>query len=467
MIEGMRESPKENKMGTMPVPKLILNISLPMMFSMFIQALYNIVDSYFVGKISENAFTAVSLAFPVQNLTLAFGIGTAIGVNALLATRLGQKRFDEVSKTAMNGLFLGFCNFVLFFVLAIFFTRPYFASQAQGVEEIVAYGEQYLKVCIYGSLGVFELFMFDRILQGTGLTFYTMISQICGAVTNIVFDPLLIFGLGPFPAMGIMGAALATVLGQWVSMFISLAYNVAKNHEVQFTLKNLKPEWRTIKQIYAVGIPTILLNAISSVTTYFMNLILGAFSTTAIAVYGAYFKLNSFIFMPLFGLNNGLVPIIAYNYGAGHKARIQKTIKIGLLFGIAIMLVGTVLFELFPAHLLRLFSAGEEMVHIGTIALRIIASSFVGAAIAITLSSVFQGFSTAVYSMVVSFLRQLVVLLPVAYIMAKTGNLNRVWLSFPVAEVASVLVSLVCYMRIKRTKIARMEEEGSGTEKSA
>ena len=455
----MRESPKENKMGIMPVPRLILNISLPMMFSMLIQALYNIVDSYFVGKISEEAFTAVSLAFPVQNLMLAFGLGTAIGVNALLATRLGQKRFDDVSKTAMNGLFLGFCNFVLFFLLAIFFTKPYFVSQAQGVSAIVDYGELYLKACIYGSLGLFELFMFDRILQGTGLTFYTMISQICGAVTNIVFDPLLIFGIGPFPALGITGAAIATVLGQWVSMFISLFFNITKNHEVRFSLKRLKPDWHTIKQIYAVGIPTILLNAISSVTTYFMNLILGAFSTTAIAVYGAYFKLNSFIFMPLFGLNNGLVPIIAYNYGAGHKERIQKTIRIGLLFGIVIMALGTLIFELFPAPLLKLFSAGEDMLSIGTVALRIIASSFMGAAIAITLSSVFQGFSSAVYSMIVSFLRQLVVLLPVAYIMAKTGSLNRVWLSFPVAEVASVLVSVLCYLRIKRTKIAPMAEE--------
>lgn len=452
MTESTAPSQSENKLGVMPVSKLILNVSLPMMFSMFIQALYNIVDSMFVAKINEQALTAVSLAFPIQNLMISFSIGTAVGVNALLATRLGQKNQEAVNKAAINGLFLALCTAVAFILLGLVIIHPYLASQTKD-NDIITYGTQYLNVIMLFSLGLFEVVMLDKILQGTGLTFYTMISQLCGAVCNIIFDPLLIFGLGPFPRMGITGAAVATVMGQFLSMGVSFAYNVKKNKYVQFNFKDFKPDVQIIKQVYAVGIPTILINAISSVTTYLVNLILGMFSMTAIALYGVYFKLNSFIFMPLFGLNNGLVPIIAFNYGAQSRERIVKTIKLGLLYSCSIMLFGTMLFELIPGPLLSIFSASDDMLSIGIPALRIIASSFVGAAIAITLSSVFQAFSSAVYSMIVSFSRQLLVLLPVAYFMAKTGNLNNVWLCFPIAEIASVSLSIFFMVWTYRTKL--------------
>jgi putative MATE family efflux protein len=446
-------SMSENKMGTMPVSKLIINISLPMVFSMFVQALYNIVDSIFVAQINEQALTAVSLAFPVQNLMTAVGIGTAVGVNALLSTRLGQNRQEEVDKSAINGLYLAVCNFIVFFILGLFIIRPYLRTQTSDTQ-IIEYGVQYLNVVVLGSFGLFVVVMLDRILQGTGLTFYTMISQLCGAVTNIVFDPILIFGLGPFPKLGMTGAAIATIFGQFISMFLSFGFNIKKNKEVHFHFRGFRPDRHIIREIYTVGVPAILLNAITSLTTYLINLILGIFSTTAIAVYGVYFKLNSFLFMPLFGLNNGLVPIIAYNYGAENKRRIKKTIRTGLIYGIGIMVFGTIVFELFPKQLLRLFAASDEMLTIGVPALRIIALGFVGAAVAITLSSVFQAFSNAVYSMIVSFARQIIVLLPVAYLLGKTGKVYNVWWAFPIAEVASVSISLFMMARINRKKIS-------------
>ncbi|MBQ9237855.1 MAG: MATE family efflux transporter [Treponema sp.] len=445
-------------MGTMPVPKLIITISLPMVFSMFVQALYNIVDSIFVAKINEAALTAVSLAFPIQTLMIAVGIGTSVGVNALLSTRLGQKRQDDVDSAAMNGLFLALCSFLAFFILGFFILEPYLQTQVQH-EEIIQFGMDYLTIVVFGSFGMFMVLMLDRILQGTGLTFYTMISQVAGAVTNIVFDPLLIFGFGPFPRMGMAGAALATVMGQYVSMVLSLIFNLTKNKEVHFRFRGFRPNRRTIIDIYRVGVPAILLNAISSVTTYLMDIVLGFFSTTAIAVYGVYFKINSFIFMPVFGLNNGLVPIIAYNYGAEKKRRIIQTIRTGLLYALGLMVLGTVIFELFPTQLLGLFSASDDMLAIGIPALRIIATSFVGAAIAITLNSVFQAFSDAVYSMIVSFMRQFVVLLPSAYILSLSGNVNNVWWCFPIAEIVSLVASVLFLIRILRTKVRPMRDE--------
>ena len=439
-------------MGTMSISKLIVNISLPMVFSMLVQALYNVVDSIFVARIDEAALTAVSLAFPIQNLMIAFAVGTAVGANALLATRLGQKNRAEVNKAAMNGLFLAFCTFITFFVLGLFVLHPYMATQTKDTA-IIKYGMEYLNIVVLGSFALFEVVMLDRILQGTGRTVYTMISQICGALTNIILDPLLIFGIAFFPRMGMVGAALATVIGQVVSMFVSLYFNLAKNPDVSLSLKGFKPELHIIKQIYSVGVPTILLNAISSITTYLMDLILGTFSMTVIAVYGAYFKLNSFIFLPLFGLNNGLVPIIAYNYGAEKPERIKKAISLGLIYSCSIMALGTLLFELIPGPLLSLFNASEEMLEVGIPALRIIAPSFMGAAGVITLSSVFQAFGTAHYSMIASFMRQLVVLLPVAYAMSKTGNLFNVWLAFPIAEIASLTAALLFMHKLKRTKL--------------
>ena len=446
----------ENKMGIMPVPKLILNVSLPMMVSMLVMALYNIVDSVFVSYYSQTALTAISLAFPIQNLMTAVGIGTSVGVNALLSTRLGQGNKEAVDKAAGNGIFLACCNFIVFFILGLFVLRPYLESQTTDAE-VIGYGMDYLTVVVLSSFGMFNVVMQDKILQSTGLTKYTMISQASGAVCNCILDPLLIFGVGFFPQMGMTGAALATVIGQFLSMGISLYFNITKNHEVKFSIRNLKPEGETIKQIYAVAIPTILLNSVTSITTYVINLILGRFSMTAVTLYGVYFKLNSILFMPVFGLNNGLVPIIAYNYGAQKRERIIQTIRTGMLYGVALMVFGCLMFELFPRQLLSLFKADSELMEIGIPALRIIATSFLGAGVAITLSSVFQAFSSAVYSMIVSFARQLVVLLPAAYLLARTGVLRNVWFAFPIAEVVSVLLSVIFMVRIWHTKMAELK----------
>ncbi|MBR7064672.1 MAG: polysaccharide biosynthesis C-terminal domain-containing protein [Treponema sp.] len=352
----------------------------------------------------------------------------------------------------MNGLFLALCSFLAFFVLGFFIIKPYLLGQTKN-EEIVLFGTQYLSVCVLGSLGLFSAIMLDRLLQGTGRTMFSMYSQMSGALTNIIFDPLLIFGLGPFPKLGITGAALATIMGQWVSMCVSFVCNVKINKDIQLSLKGFKPDIKIIAQIYRVGVPSILLGAIGSVTSFFINRILGKFSTTAIAVYGVYFKLNSFIFMPVFGLNNGVVPIIAYNYGAENKARIIQAIKTGILFAILIMSLGMILFELFPVQFLKLFDASDAMLFIGVPAMRIIASSFVGAAIAISLISVFTAFSVATYSMFISFARQLLVLLPAFYLLSLTGNVCNVWFAFPIAEIASVALSLFFMIKVYKFKI--------------
>lgn len=444
-------------MGTMPVVRLIFNMSLPMIFSMLIQALYNIVDSIFVAQIGEDALTAVSLAFPVQNLMISFGVGTGVGVNAMLSMKLGQRDKKSVDIFAMNGVFLSFCTYAVFLVLGLTCIGPYLRSQTSS-DSIIEYGRQYLMIVMNMGFGLFGGLMFDRLLQATGRTFLAMITQIVGAVINIIFDPLLIFGIGIFPKLGICGAALATVLGQIVGMIVSICLNIRLNKDIQFQLRNLLPRPKYICDIYKIGVPSILLSSITSVITYFVNLILGQFSMTAVAVYGVYFKLNSFIFMPVFGLNNGIVPIIAYNYGAQHHKRITNTIRAALLIAFAIMCFGAAIFELFPAHLFRLFNASDEMIELGCHCLRRIAPSFLGAAIAITLSSVFQAFGSAVYSMIVSFSRQLIVFLPAAYLLSLTGDVNNVWWCFIIAECMSVGMSLFFMRRIYIKKIKPMPE---------
>lgn len=445
----------ENKMGSMPMMKLILNMSLPIMFSMFIMALYNIVDSIFVGMIGEEALTAVSLAFPIQNLMIAFGVGTAVGVNALLSLRLGQKNQEDVNKAAMNGIVLSVITWILFVVIGVLVTGPYLRSQTAN-QTIIEYGQQYLNIILILGLGPIVGTMFDRLLQATGRTFLSMISQIVGAVFNCIFDPLFIFGIGPFPEMGIKGAALATVLGQIIGGCVSLALNIKKNPDIQLKLKNIILDSKIIAQIYKVAVPSILMTSITSVITYFMNIILGGTPNggdTAIAVYGVYFKLNSFIFMPVFGLCNGIIPIIAYNYGAQHHRRITNAIRGALVLALCIMTVGVVLFETIPGQLFSMFSATPEMKRMGSVALRLIAPSFFGAAIAITLSSVFQAFGNAIYSMTVSFSRQIVIFLPAAYFLSKTGNVDNVWWCFIIAEFMSVAMSLSLMRRIYVKKI--------------
>lgn len=451
----MSENIKENKMGVMPVTKLLLNMSLPIMLSMLVMACYNIVDSIFVAQINENALTAISLAFPVQTLMIAVSIGTAIGVNALLAMKLGQKDSDAVNKIAMNGLFLSVCSFIVFFILGFLFTKPYLKTQTSD-EQIIQFGSEYLKIITMASSALFVSTMSDRLLQATGRTFYTMITQLVGAITNIILDPLMIFGIGPFPKMGMAGAAWATVIGQIFSAAVSLYFNLKKNPDIHFKLKGFKPNSLIIGQIYKIGIPSILLQSINSVTTYGMNLILGTFSATAIAVYGVYFKLNSFIFMPVFGLTTGMVPIVSYNYGAGNAERIKKTVKSTILIAVSIMIFGIVIFELFPAELLMLFKASEHMLGIGCTAMRIIAPSFIGAAIAITFGSTFQALGKSFLSMTVSFVRQIVVLLPVAYFLSRTGKLENVWFCFLVAEIFAISLSAFFMHRIKKTMLDKL-----------
>lgn len=455
-----KNAPVENKMGTMPVLKLIFNMSLPIMFSMLVMALYNIVDSIFVGKISVDALTAVSLAFPVQNLMVSFAVGTAVGVNALLSLRLGQKNQRDVNKTAMNGVFLSVVTWIVFAVAGTLISSSYLKSQTDN-SSVIHLGEQYLEIILILGFGQFIGGMFDRLLQSTGRTFLSMISQLIGAVFNIIFDPILIFGLGPFPKLGIKGAALATVLGQILGCLVSFILNISKNHDIQFKFSNILPNKKIIAQIYRVAVPAILMSSITSVVTYFLNLIFKGIENggdNAITVYGIYFKLNSFIFMPVFGLNNGIVPIIAYNYGAEHKKRILKTIKYSLLVAFCIMFFGVIIFESFPDVLFRMFTENEVIIQMGKGALRKIAPSFFGAAIAITLSAIFQAFSAAFFSLLVSFLRQIVVFLPAAYFLGKTGDVNNVWWCFIIAEFMSVLVSVSCMRNIYRKKISVMED---------
>ena len=449
------ENTTENKMGVMPVGKLLVQISLPMMISMFVQALYNIVDSIFVAQISENALTAVSLAFPIQNLMFSTIIGTGVGINSLLSMRLGQKDQEAVDRTAMNGILLAAISYVVFLIVGLTVPRPYFESQTSN-PEIIEYGVTYLNICMIMSFGVFSSITFERLLQSTGRTVLSMISQLTGAITNCILDPIMIFGLLGCPRMGIAGAAWATVIGQIAAGVVSLILNLTRNKEIKFELKGLIPSGKIIWDIYKVGIPSILLGSIGSFLTYLLNLILGAFSTTAIAVYGVYFKLQSFIFMPVFGLNNGIVPIVAYNYGAKHKDRIIRAIKLCAIAAFTIMMLGLAIFEFLPRVLLGMFSASDEMLSIGVPALRIIALHFPIAALSITCISVFQAFGRGLFSMITSFVRQIIVLLPAAWLLSLTGNINNIWWAFILAETASLICCVFGFKNVYKTQISTL-----------
>lgn len=432
---------KENKMGVMPVNKLLMNMSLPMMISMLVQALYNVVDSIFVSRIDENALTAVSMAFPIQSLMIALGAGTGVGVNALLSRSLGEKDYDRVNKAAGNGIFLAGINYLVFLLVGILVTTPFYLSQTKDAQ-ILSYGQQYLTIICCCSFGMYGQFIFERLLQSTGRTFYTMITQSIGAIINIILDPIFIFGYFGVPKMGVAGAAIATVIGQIVAGTIALVINIKKNDEIQLRLKGFRPDGKIIARIYEVGIPSIIMQAIGSVMTYGMNRILIVFSSTAVAVFGVYFKLQSFIFMPVFGLNNGMVPIIAYNYGAGKKDRLIKTLKLSIIYAVGLMLLGVIIFQLFPAPLFALFDASETMLAIGIPALRIISLSFIFAGFCIVCGSLFQALGNGVYSMVVSIARQLLVLLPVAYLLSLSGKVEAVWWAFPIAEIVSLSLTV-------------------------
>lgn len=451
------EVQQENKMGIMPVNKLLLSMSLPIMISMLVQALYNIVDSIFVAKISENALTAVSLAFPIQSLMIATATGTGVGVNAILSKSLGEKNFEKANRAAVNGVFFALMSYLLFVVIGLAATMPFYRSQTADAE-ILAYGKQYLTIVCVASIGLFTQIIFERLLQSTGKTIYTMITQGTGAIINIILDPILIFGLLGFPAMGVAGAAAATVAGQIIGGIMGIVINEKVNHEIKLVWKGFKPNLPMIGGIYKVGVPSIIMQAIGSVMTYGMNLILISFTSTATAVFGVYFKLQSFIFMPIFGLNNGMIPIIAYNYGAGKKERLVKTIKLSIAYAMTMMVIGFLIFQTLPQVLLQWFNASERMLEIGVPALRIISISFLLAGFCIICGSVFQALGNGIYSMVVSIARQLVVLLPAAFLLSRLGNVNYVWWAFPIAELMSLALSTFFLFRIYHKIIKHIGE---------
>lgn len=449
----------ENKMGTMPVGKLLFNMSLPMMISMLVQALYNIVDSIFVAKLSENALTAVSLAFPLQTLLIAVGTGTGVGMNALISKSLGERDFKKANKIADNGMFLYALSYLVFLILGLTVVKPFYASQIGNADvEIMELGIDYLSTVMMFSVGLFAQIYFERLLTSTGRTIFSMTSQLCGALTNIILDPILIFGLLGAPKMGVTGAALATVIGQCVAGIIACVCNHKFNHEISLNLKGFTPDLQIIGHIYAIGIPSIIMQSIGSIMTYCMNRILITFSSTATAVFGVYFKLQSFFFMPVFGLNNGITPIIAYNYGAKQRKRMIKTIKLSLLVSFCLTFIGFLSFEGIPQVLLGMFNASEDMLIIGVPALRIIGIHYLIAWFCIIIGTVFQALGKAVFSMIVSIMRQLVALIPAAYILAKIGGLHAVWWSFPIAELISLAVTLFFFTKIYRSIISKIPE---------
>lgn len=451
---------EENKLGVMPITKLIWNMSLPIIASMLVQALYNIVDSWFVSRVSEQALTAVSLAFPAQNLMIGLATGTAVGVNALMGRALGAGLRERADKVANNGVFLAVVGFVISTLLGLTCSDLFFRSQTQ-VESIIQMGNDYLRIVTIGSLGMFCQIMYERLLQGTGRSILSMYTQGLGAIINIILDPIFIFGL----KMGVAGAAVATIIGQFCGCALAIYFNHKKNTDITLSLRGFRPNWRLIGEIYAIGLPSVIMIAIGSVMTFLMNKILITYHTaheTAATAFGVYFKLNSFIFMPIFGLNNGVIPIVAYNYGAQNRRRMMTTIKRSTLYACCIMVFGTVLFWVIPDTLLRLFDASDVMLAAGVPALRIISLSFCMAGACIALGSSFQALGKSMYSMVTSIVRQLVFLIPIAYVLARygasVGNSDLVWWCYPLAEIFSLTLTLVFFSRMYKTIIAPLPE---------
>ncbi len=452
MAETKNIPPQENKMGIMPIGRLLASMATPMMISMLVQAFYNVVDSVFVAQLGEDALNAVSLAFPLQQLMIAVCGGTAVGMNAMLSRSLGAKQFEKANKIANTGVFLFLCSSVVFTLIGIFLSRPFFLAQTD-VEQIVDYGTDYASVCLGCSIGICSQFCFEKLLQSTGKTTHSMIAQLIGAVINIILDPILIFGLLGMPKLEVLGAAIATVAGQIVAAIVAIIFNIKCNKEIHVTTRLIRWDKAIVKEIYKIGLPSIIMQSIGSVMTFTMNKILIAFTTTATAVFGSYFKLQSFVFMPIFGLNNGMVPIIAYNYGARRYERVKKTITVSIIAAVSIMLIGLLAFEFIPHILLSFFNASEEMLEIGVPALRIIGTHYLFAGFCIIAGSVCQAIGKPVHSLIVSVCRQLVVLLPVAWLLAQSGRLELVWFAFPIAECVSLILSSIFLSKtMKRAK---------------
>ena len=451
----MSEKPlQENKMGVMPVGRLLVNMALPMIISMLVQALYNVVDSIYVSRISESAVTAMALAFPIQNLQIGFAVGIGVGVNALLSKSLGQRNQEQANLAAGNGLTLMLIVSVGFMIFGLLGVGPYFRIQSD-VAETVEGGIVYTRICCLLTVGVFVQILGERLLQSTGRTLYTMIGQATGAITNIVLDPVFIFGVPALgiPAMGIAGAAVATVAGQWVGAALVWIFNFKCNPEVQLGLRYLKLRKEAVGSILVVGIPSIIMNGIGSIMNFGMNQILQGFQETATSVFGIYFKLQSFFFMPLFGLNGATISIIAFNYGARKPERITKTLKIAGGAALALMTVGLLVFQLMPQVLLNMFNPSPAFMEMGCVALRTISWCFPVAAVCIILGASFQALGNGIYSTITSICRQMLVLLPAAYLLSLSGNVNLVWLAFPIAEVVSAAATMVLFRRIYKEKI--------------
>ena len=449
----------ENKMGTMPVNRLLFTMSVPVILSMLVQAFYNVVDSIFVSRIGETALAAVSLAFPIQILMISVSVGTGVGVNALLSRSLGEKNQKSANLAAVNGIFLAGLSYLIFALFGLLFSRTYFAVQTSN-EEIVRQGMEYLSICTVASFGLFFEIALERIMQSTGRTVYNMMAQGLGAIINIIFDPILIFGLFGFPRMGMAGAAAATVIGQIMAMFLLLYLNLVKNTDVNLNMRGFRPNKAVIGEIYRVGVPSIIMQSIGSVMIFGMNKILLLFSETAVSVFGIYFKLQSFIFMPVFGLTNGMVPIVAYNYGARKTKRIMETVRSSIIGAVGIMLAGTVVFQIFPKNLLYLFDASENMIAIGVPALRLISLSFGFAGYAIVVGCVFQALGNGVYSLVISVVRQLVFVLPLSWLFANVFGYSYIWYAFPAAELSSVVLSSFFFQRIYVKSIKPLGDVG-------
>ncbi len=456
----MELTARENKMGTMGIPKLLYSVSLPIIASMIIQALYNIVDSVYVAQFNNLEGTgALTLAFPIQNLMIATSVGLAVGMNALLSRSLGQKNHEKANMIAGQGIFLAFCGYIVFLAMGLFVAMPYSVSSSEGNTLLAQYSYDYISIVCIASIGVFIQVVTERLLQATGKSVYSMLIQMSGAVINIVLDPILIFGWLGLPAMGIKGAAIATVIGQCVAAVLGIVLNLTVNKEIKLSLKNILPRLSLLWEILVIGIPAILMQAIGSVMTFSMNTILIKFSEEALNVFGLYFKLQSFVFMPIFGLNNGMVPIVSYNFGAQKKERVFATVKLAAITAIVYMLLGFAVFQLIPDVLLGFFDASAKMLVIGRKALRTISLSFIFAGFSVIASATCQALGKSVYSLVVSVGRQLVVLIPVAFLLSLTGNVDLVWFAFPIAEIMSLILCVYYLIRVMRKSFPHKAEQ--------
>lgn len=444
----------ENKMGTMPINKLIINMSLPLITSMFVQAFYNIVDSLFVARINEDALTAVSMSFPAQNLMISAGVGVGVGITALIARYLGAHDEKGITRVVHNGIFLGILNSILFALFGIFLAKFYFEFQkASGIIE--TYGIQYLSICSIFAFSIIMEITFERMLIASGKTIYTMITQSTGAIINIIFDPILIFGLFGFPKMGIVGAAVATIFGQTVAMFMALYFNVVKNHEVRISIKKFAVDFKTIVNIYEIGFPSIVMQSAASFMIFQLNNLLASFSTTATAVLGVYFKLQSFVILPVFGLNNSVISIVSYNYGAGKIKRLLKTVKVANIYAFSIMLAGFVLCQILPVQILKIFDASDNMLAIGVPALRIISFSFLIAPFSIVSSGTFQALGKGTFSLIISLIRQLIVILPLSYLLSRIMGMKGVWIAFPIAEIVAGILTIIYLRKLYKNEIMK------------